>query len=197
MRSNLLIILKAFICFAIGLYICTFCTIYFYNGDTQIDENVDTIVVLGAAVVQNEDLNPCLTARVDKAIELSKSGKIKKIIFSGGVDEGTLKNEALEMKKYFISKAKSDQIPEIITEENSTTTYENLKFSSNFVAPENNILIISEAYHLLRVKLIASDLKLRNSVVRTNYSPCDGEMIHKIYYVNREVFATIKYYLYR
>lgn len=124
------------------------------NVDTKTKS--DTIVVLGARIYLRPNvLNPCMVARVDKAVDLYKEDYASKIIFSGGIDkeDGTIEAEA--MKQMAIKKG----VPEsnILTESKSKSTFENIQNSQN-VMNDNGLrtaIIVTEPFHTPRAALVA------------------------------------------
>ncbi len=122
----------------------------------------DFIIILGSKIRSDGTLTPLLKGRVDKAIdfgnkqyELSK----KKVIYipSGGkgIDEKIA--EAIAMKNYLIEQGiNKDQI---IIEDKSTSTIENMKFSKNIIDEVNNnskVCFATTNYHVFRSGVIAN-----------------------------------------
>ena len=122
----------------------------------------DFIIILGCKVRDDGTLTPILKARVDKAIEFAKEQKEKtnkNIIFvpSGGQGQDEIISEAEAMKKYLIEKG----IPEedIIIENESTNTLQNMKFSKNKIDEinkEGKIVFSTTNYHVFRSGVIAN-----------------------------------------
>ncbi|MHC9532490.1 YdcF family protein [Dellaglioa sp. L3N] len=120
---------------------------------------VDYIVVLGAWVKDGK-VTPLLKSRVDKAVGYyNKQQGHLKFIVSGGKGSDELISEGAAMKNYLLS----INIPEkdIIVEDKSTTTLENMKFSKQKInedwtsttAPK--ILFSTSNYHVFRASLYA------------------------------------------
>lgn len=100
--------------------------------------------------------------RVLQTLRLYKTGIIKKIIISSGSAD-LQQNQAKEadlLSTYF----KQIGIPDtaVITENQSRNTIENLRYSSSYISQEKQVLVITSAWHIPRVKLIAHKLKLVN-----------------------------------
>ena len=91
----------------------------------------DFIIILGSKIKKDGSLTPLLQARVDKAIDFGNKqyeATKKKIVYvpSGGKGSDETIAEAEAIKKYLISKGiKEDQI---LIEDKSTSTIENMKF---------------------------------------------------------------------
>lgn len=92
--------------------------------------------------------------RLLKALELYKSGKIKKILITGG--SGSVLHPEDKESIYIYQYLKNVQVPDsdIIIENESKNTYENAVFSKRLLdslhVPTKNIVLITSAYHLRR-----------------------------------------------
>ncbi|GBD89193.1 hypothetical protein BMS3Abin03_03143 [bacterium BMS3Abin03] len=128
-------------------------------------------VVLGAAVWSNNKPSPSLAARVDKAIDLYKKGFIGSILLTGSNAPGELTEAAVA---YNYAKKSGIDTNKIHIETNTTSTTGQIRYVKNNlidVPGISQVIIISDAYHLVRVmeiskfsnihiKLAASNLKL-------------------------------------
>lgn len=130
-----------------------------------INKNLDYIIVLGSGLM-GDKVPPLLKSRLDKGIEiytqqLSK-GNFTKIVVSGGQGPDELVSEAIAMKKYLISQ----DIPEsdILVEDKSTTTYENMKFSKNIMDTINknySCIFVTNNYHVFRSSIYSRKARLK------------------------------------
>lgn len=122
-------------------------------GTAQPEENCPYIVVLGAKT-QDGDPGDSLTERIDRAGEYLKENPNTVAILSGGQGEAAcmfaaLRSRGIEENRLWI-------------EENAASTWENLKFSIEFIEkrtgtkPER-IGVVSSEFHLFRVGLYAED----------------------------------------
>lgn len=153
--------------------------------DTKVKS--DVILVLGGSAiggiscygpiceqgfVPKPRLNPCLIARVDHAVTLYKDGYASKILMSGGTDKETDVNEAETMKKIAVDAGVPDS--DILTEKESTSTYENLALSKKIIndASLNSIIIVSDPYHNARAELVAKKLDYEYSLSPASESAC-------------------------
>ena len=156
-------------------------TVYFFvsllqvwnTGRSADRQPVDAIVVLGAAQYDGRP-SPQLQARLDHALELWNLNLASYIVVTGGKQEGDRFTEAATARKFFES---SGVASDLIFEENSgTTTYASL-FAVSKVAIDLKIarvLIVSDPFHLLRAKLIASEVGLDASSSSTRTSVIQG-----------------------
>ncbi len=92
----------------------------------------DFIIVLGAGLLNGEKVSPLLAQRIDKAIafyhlQFRAKKTAPRLLMSGGQGSDEKIPEAVAMKEYAVSQGIPES--EILVEANSTTTYENMKFS--------------------------------------------------------------------
>ena len=112
----------------------------------------DYVIILGAGLIDGEKVSKLLSDRLDKAIEVySKDPSPTKLIPSGGMGGDEKISEAEAMKRYLIEKG----IPEddIIMEDKSTTTYENLTNSKQIIdsrGGRKKTALVSNNYHVYR-----------------------------------------------
>lgn len=153
------------------------------------------VVILGAGV-KGETPSLTLVQRLEKAIEYVNSQKKEvKIIVSGGQGSGEDISEAEAMKRYLVDNGIEN---EIIMEDKSTNTRENLLFSKEIIEKDSNkniedisVKIITSDFHAFRSNLIAKSLEYKNSTFLTNNTL---EALIPVMYT-REFFALIKYFL--
>ncbi|HEY8560072.1 MAG TPA: YdcF family protein [Pyrinomonadaceae bacterium] len=130
--------------------------IYFYDESSD-QHTADAGIVLGAAV-WGERLSPVFQERVNHAIDLYRAGKIRKIIFTGGRGNADEETEADAARRF----ALADGVPaeDILTEDKSTSTYENLAYAKP-IADANRlktVLLVSDPLHMKRSVAIAKSL---------------------------------------
>ncbi len=123
----------------------------------------DFIIILGSKINKDGTLTPLLKGRVDRAIDFgNKQYEVtkKKIIYipSGGKGNDETISEALAIKKYLLSKGIKEK--QIIIEDKSTSTMENMKFSKDKIDEINKDAKISFSttnYHVFRSGVIANE----------------------------------------
>ena len=127
----------------------------------KIEYNKDYIIILGCQIKKDGSLTPLLRGRVDKAIEfrnkqLETTGKDLIFIPSGGKGSDEIISEAEAIKNYLIEQGIDKK--NILIDDKSTNTYENIKFSNRLVKKKNaNIIFSTTNYHVLRAGLIATE----------------------------------------
>ncbi len=130
----------------------------------------DAVIVLGAqAFFPAGRWNPCLVARVERGVELVKAGFAPRLVVSGGVDIEDGAVEAQVMRDMAIQFGLNKN--QILLEERSTSTAENLRFSQKLFALQK-VLIVSDPFHLARAGALARKLGLEATVVGAPRSPC-------------------------
>ena len=138
-----------------------YCNIKAANHVPKADK--DYIIILGCMIKKDGTLTPILKARVDKAIEFAKMQKEKTgkdIIFipSGGQGNDEIMAEADAMKNYLIEQGIDEK--NIIAENKSTNTIENMKYSNDIISNNNmnaKISFSTTNYHVFRSGVIASE----------------------------------------
>ena len=122
----------------------------------------DFVIILGSQINKDGTLTPLLKARADKAISFYKEQKEetnKDIIFvpSGGKGKDEVISEGEAIKKYLIQQGINKE--NIIVENNSKSTLENMKFSKAKIDEYNkkgNIIFSTTNYHVFRSGVIAN-----------------------------------------
>ncbi len=132
----------------------------------------DAILILGARSYKDAKINPCLEARVNQGIKLYKEGYAPTIIVSGGKDRENGTNEAEIMKTLLLNSGINKSV--ILTENQSTSTYENLLFSKQIMVRNQlkTIIIVTEPFHEPRADLVAQRLNISHTISPAIYSPC-------------------------
>ncbi|CAG7648383.1 hypothetical protein PAECIP111802_04196 [Paenibacillus allorhizosphaerae] len=149
----------------------------------------DVGIVLGAALWQTTP-SPALKERLNRAVELYRSGKIRNIIVSGGYDRKDSElTEAEGMRNYLMEKG----IPEkaIFLENHATSTYENMKLSQAIMQQRHFVsaVIITHRYHAVRALDMARFLGYQEPAV----APMDSEVLMMTWHKSRETLALAKW----
>ncbi len=131
------------------------------NNENLTDEQIDDIVYSNiedeglsseyALVFEN---NMLINERVTTAINTYKKGRIKKIIFMGGVNGASNQDnspipEAIKMKELALSLGANKE--DILIEDTSNNTFENIENAMKLLPKDiNHISIITSEFHLKR-----------------------------------------------
>ena len=121
----------------------------------NINGNYDVILVLGAGL-RNGKPSPVLKDRLDTAYELYEDGYSKKIIVSG--DHGKkYYDEVNVMKNYLLDKGVESN--DIFMDHAGFSTYDSV-YRAKEIFLTNNIIIVTQQFHLYRSLYIANKLGL-------------------------------------
>ncbi|MEK7161779.1 MAG: YdcF family protein [Patescibacteria group bacterium] len=131
----------------------------------------DAIVVLGAAIN-----TPALYNRSLQGLKLYQEGDAKIMVLSGGRISDKDISEAGYMRKVIESNSKQP-VP-LILEEESHSTYENLKNTKAKIGSEKSLVIVSDQYHLARAVIMAK---------REGFGPVYWSSPEAKYYKNSEL----------
>jgi len=161
-----------------------------FNRDKQ-DKYVG--VVLGAAVWPNNQPSPSLAARTEKAAELYKLGILSKIQLTGGHAPGEL-SEA-EVAYHYLTNKNID-MSDVWIEKKTSSTIEQVRFINRHIIKAMNIhkiIVISDAYHLIRVNQICDFYNINVKVAASDqkYS-FDSRLYHRI----RESIALLVFWFF-
>lgn len=185
------LIVFMFICFFIVLVISFSLIQSEKKSDIEDISKIDTIIVLGAGL-WGDQVSPQLRLRLTTAYELLISNPKIIAVVSGGQGPDELVTEAKAMKDYLVNLGIDEK--RIIEEDESTSTFENLKFSIESLNKSkvvyNNIAIVTTDFHIYRAKMLSKRLGLD---AQGKASPNIRRIIVKNNF--REVFALIKDYL--
>ena len=104
--------------------------------------------MLGAAINTQE-----IYYRSLEGLKLYQEGDAPVIVLSGGQDFPRAQTEAAFMQK--IIKANSATSVPLILENQSHSTYDNMKNTEAIIGPDKSVIIVSDGYHLARGVLMA------------------------------------------
>ena len=180
---------KRFLIFT-GLCLLIFLSLPFYvtyKARHKIFANVENVkykdfaIVLGAAIKDNNRPGNYLKNRLDDAITLFKSGKVKKILISGDNGEDA-HDEISVMNNYLVNKGIPQYV--IFGDYAGFDTYSTME-RANKVFDIKSAIIVSQGFHLPRAIYIAKD----KGIDAIGYST--KQSLGKRRYFIREHFATI------
>lgn len=129
--------------------------------------NKDYILILGCQINKDGTLTNLLKGRVDRALEFrnmqkEKTGKDLIFIPSGGKGDDEIISEAEAMRNYLLEHGIKEK--EILIEDKSKNTYENIKFSNKIIKEKLNdakIALSTTNYHVFRAGAIADSQGLK------------------------------------
>ncbi|MGL5087201.1 MAG: ElyC/SanA/YdcF family protein [Clostridium sp.] len=181
------------ILFVIGLVFFIFVEGFIiYEGHHKDSGKADYLLVLGAGI-RGEMVTTALAYRLDTAIEYNKENPNVKIIVSGGQGPGEDVTEAYAMKKYLIEGGVDEAL--IISEDKSTSTYENFEFTKEILEKEYGkkdytIMVVTNNFHMLRAKFFGKQVGFK-----TLGNPAPSHISTTLNFHVREFFGVIKAYI--
>ncbi|MGP4019584.1 YdcF family protein [Saccharopolyspora sp. 5N708] len=150
------------------LFVC-FLLYSFVYGKIRHRRAVDFIVVLGSGLIGSR-VPPLLASRLDRgraAFDAERAkGRHPVLITSGGQGPGEDLPEARAMADYLVSKGVPQN--EILVEDESRTTEQNLRFSKAImqsIKPKYRCLVVTNNFHVMRAARIARKEKVRAQVI--------------------------------
>jgi len=129
------------------------------NLDTA--QKADAIVVLGAAQYYGRP-SPALEGRLRHALQLYRQGLAPHIVVTGGRQQGDTFTEATAGYNWLTEREVPDEA--ILKEVQGRNTYESLAATARFLEGEDEVILVSDGYHALRVQGIAREVGLRPHV---------------------------------
>jgi vancomycin permeability regulator SanA len=183
---------SAFIVSLIFIFSILYMIVNNKSSEIKNEGNKNVGVVLGAAVWSNKP-SPTLSSRADKAARLLQDGKISSIQLTGSNAPGEI-SEA-EMAYNYLS-SKDVNMTNVYMESQTTSTNEQIRFIKEnlYNKPDiDEIIIISDGYHLARIKEICR-------FQRINVKVAASDLVHslkdKVYYNLREAVGLIIFWFF-
>jgi len=145
-----------------------------YNVESVEDEKIQNVndigIVLGAAVWSGNKPSPVFKGRIRKSDELYSKGIIKKIQVTGSNAPGEVSEARAAYN--FLLKSKSVDKRDILIEENTTTTIEQIRFIKEQLNDKNigkKFIIISDDFHLKRTLEMAEFFNINAVGISSDY----------------------------
>ena len=155
-----------------------------FTADTfKNDEKADCILILGAGV-KDDKPKPMLRDRLLTGIELYKSGAAEKIIMSG--DHGRADYDEVNVMRAFALE-QGVRAEDIFLDHAGFSTYDSVYRAKNIFGAEN-IIIVSQKYHLYHALYISEKLDVKAAGVSANLNTYGGQLKRDI----REIIARDK-----
>ena len=153
------------------------------DNDYSSLKNVDCILILGAGIWGDKP-SPMLQDRLDEGVKLYKEGIASKIIMSG--DHGREEYDEVNiMKEYAINKGVPSE--DIFMDHAGFSTYESI-YRAKEIFDADNIVIVTQEYHLYRALYIAEKLDINAYGVNSDPRKYSGQTFREL----REILARNK-----
>ena len=132
--------------------------VYSFSNATS-DAKADAAIVLGAAV-WTSSVSPVFRERINHGIDLYQTGRVRKLIFTGGQGNPGEPTESSAARQYALQRGVP--MADILIEEKSHTTYENIVYAKQLADTHGikNVLIVSDPLHMKRAVVMANDVGL-------------------------------------
>jgi vancomycin permeability regulator SanA len=150
-------------------------------------------LIPGAAVYSRGRPSPIFAARIRKAFELIKKGKVEKLVLTGGNAPGEI-SEAEAAYKFLVRLGVKPA--KLIVENETSATTEQIKFLKYDLIKESSdedILVISDGFHLTRALEICKFFNLNAGGVSSDY---DLSFEKTIFYRSRESVALLLFWFF-
>lgn len=186
-QGLILIFLATFLiigCLRIGMILDVRSEVY----TTQTVPEAQAALVFGAGLLADKTPSAPLRDRVDRAIELYQSGKVKKILMSGD-NRFVYYNEPEAMRQYALTQGVPDE--DIILDYAGRRTYDSC-YRASHIFELSDIILVTQNYHLPRALFLCNHLNITAAGV-----PADQTRYLRSRYVFwrvREIFATVAAY---
>jgi uncharacterized SAM-binding protein YcdF (DUF218 family) len=153
---------------------------------------VEAIVVLGAAQYDGRP-TPVLRSRLDEALAAYRAGLAPLIVVTGGRQEGDRFTEAEASRDYLVDRG----VPEraILLENEGRTSWQSMQGAGRLLTERGvkRILLVSDGFHLLRLKLMARRLGFTAFGDPATASPIHRDSGLEFEYVVREAGGVIDF----
>lgn len=180
----------------VGIFII-FLNIYLFHDDyrtiTADNGRTDAGIIFGAAVWGGNRPSPVLRERINKGFELYKDKIVPRLVLTGGGSPNEM-TEADVARNELIKYGVKDE--NLILENTSNSTLEQIFFLRDKLYRRlkwDNVILISDNYHLYRIKEICSFNNINSEAVATEM-PLSIE--GKIWYCVKESFAVLMFWFY-
>lgn len=149
------------------------------------DTDVDYLIVLGAQV-RGKTVTDSLRRRLDKATDYLILHPHTSVIVSGGQGKGESVTEARAMRRYLCGRGIARE--RILLEENSSDTWENLRFSARLMKDiKCPAAVVTNNFHIYRALLLGAELGFHE--LRGIAADCNPVLFAN--YMMREFFAVL------
>ena len=167
------------------------------GSHSEIEDDADTMIILGCMVYEWGP-SILLKDRLDTALDYLQEHPDTTVIVSGGKGDDEHKSEAQAMYDYLVEHGFSAE--QIILEDQSSNTYENLIFTTELLEEmgddtEAEFVVVSNGFHLTRVRMLWERVTGREDNLNTLAAPSSHLPSRLKMYV-REPLALVKSFIF-
>jgi uncharacterized SAM-binding protein YcdF (DUF218 family) len=168
---------------AVCAYVVAFAVVVIVSRQDQ-RRPVSAIVVLGAAQYNGRP-SPVLKARLDHALDLYRAGLAPMLIVTGGIGAGDRMSEATAGQRYLTAAG----VPgDSVVLESGNTTAASMDSVAEYLHGEEitRVLLVSDPFHLARLRLEARRVGLEAYTSPTQTSPISRRLSTELGYLLAE-----------
>ncbi len=154
-----------FECMLVGAIVASLIVVRYHP-----ERDKDYMIILGCGIRKDGTPTPLLRGRINRALEFyreqkSENGKEMVFVASGGQGKDEVTSEGACIRQYLLEQGIPDS--QIIVEDRSSSTFENMKFSKakieerGAITKETKIAFSTTNYHVFRSGLFARRVKMR------------------------------------
>ena len=193
-RSHPFLSIAAFLAVVlVSVVVATFVAVWraAHTDDASTVERADAILVLGAAEYDGQP-SPVFTGRLEHAQLLYDQHRAPLVMVLGGGQPGDVTTEAEAGRAYLVQQGLPPDA--VVAEPVGRSTLESLRAAASYMRDHGlrSAFLVSDPWHNLRVRRMASDLGIEGFVSATWHSAARSEETRFEGYV-RETFAYIYY----
>jgi uncharacterized SAM-binding protein YcdF (DUF218 family) len=174
----------------IGLLVASLFGAIYWQARADQAGPVDAIVVLGTAQYDGRP-SPALQSRLDEALDAWNAGLATYVVVTGGKQAGDRFTEAEASRTYLIDHG----VPEsaILMETRGRNSWQSMQGAAAVLksAGGASVLIVSDGFHLFRLKVMARELGLTPIARAATGSPIRQNSANEFNYIVREAAATV------
>ncbi len=180
LRRKLLIALAV----VVGVYAIAFTAVFIVSRQDQ-RTAADAIVVLGAAQYNGRP-SPVLRARLDHSLVLYREGIAPYIVVTGGIGDGDKVSEATVGRRYLVANKVPDSA--VIVRPEGRNTLSSIRSVAEWARERqiNRVVLVSDPFHMLRLRLEAGRAGLEASTSPTGSSPISASWHEELLFLLRE-----------
>jgi uncharacterized SAM-binding protein YcdF (DUF218 family) len=148
---------------------------------------VDAIVVLGAAQYNGKP-SPVLRARLDQALILYREGLAPTVVVTGGIGEGDRVSEATVGRQYLVGHDVPDSA--VVVRPEGRSTQASIKSVGQWAGEHgvHRVLLVSDPFHMLRLRLEARRTTLQAFTSPTRTSPISANWRSELFFFCAEAW---------
>lgn len=171
---------------ALVIYAASFLAVYIASRLDQ-HQPVDAIVVLGAAQYNGKP-SPVLRARLDHAAELYREGLASTVVVTGGIGTGDRVSEATVGRQYLVGHGVPDQA--VVVRPEGRSTQASMRSVAQWAESHEikRVLLVSDPFHMLRLRLEAGRTSLVAFTSPTTSSPISADWKSELYFLAAEAW---------